>query len=49
MSVKDPTARNYIARLESLGFLKEITGGNYGRVWAATPILAIINADEGTA
>lgn len=45
LGVKDPTARSYIERLEALGFIRERTGGDYAKVWAATPILDIISGD----
>lgn len=48
LDVKDPTARSYIQRLERIGFVSEITGASYGRIWAATPIFDIIEGDEAT-
>ncbi len=44
LEVTPPTAWAYIQRLERIGFLTEMTGGSYGRIWAATPILDIIEA-----
>jgi len=48
LEVTDPTARNYIERLVDLGFLKELTGERYGKLWGAAPMLGIINADESS-
>lgn len=37
--VSYPSANNAVARLERLGLLRETTGGNYGRVFAADDVL----------
>ncbi len=43
LGVSYPTARSYIERLETLGFLKEMTGKRKGQIWAAVPVLDIIS------
>ncbi|MFN3866932.1 MAG: Fic family protein [Demequina sp.] len=42
-----PPAQAAIERLEALGFLTEVTGGNYGRRYSATRILDVL-ADQTT-
>lgn len=42
-----PPAQQAIERLESMGFVTEVTGGNYGRRYSATGILDIL-ADQST-
>jgi Fic family protein len=44
-SVSLPTARDYISRLEEVDFLREMTGGDYGRVWGAGHIIDIIEEE----
>jgi len=41
--VSYPAANNAIARLEALGVLREITGGTYGRLFAADDVLRILD------
>ncbi|HBS29310.1 MAG TPA: cell filamentation protein Fic [Phycisphaerales bacterium] len=43
LGVTDPTARNYLRRLEDIGFLTPVRPGNYGQVWVARSILSIID------
>ncbi|MEM1166374.1 MAG: Fic/DOC family N-terminal domain-containing protein [Planctomycetota bacterium] len=45
LDVSNPTARGYIQRLESLGFLRELTGARYGQIWGAGPVLDVIDED----
>ena len=40
--VSYPAANNAVARLEHLGLVRETTGGNYGRVFAADDVLRIL-------
>lgn len=40
--VSYPSANNAVARLEHLGLLREITGGSYGRVFAADDVLRVL-------
>ena len=40
--VSYPAANNAVARLEQLGLLREITGGSYGRMFAADDVLRIL-------
>lgn len=40
--VSYPAANNAVARLERLGLLRETTGGNYGRVFAADEVLQVL-------
>ena len=42
LGVTDPTARSVIGRLEEAGLLREITGGSWGRVYEARPILEVL-------
>ena len=44
-SVSWPTANAAIQRLVGLGFLKEITGAQYGRLYVAPAPFAIIESD----
>ena len=44
--LSEPTAASAMARLESLGILREVTGRTRGRVWAYDQYLAVLN--EGT-
>jgi Fic family protein len=46
LGVSTPTANTLIARLQSLGMLREVTGESYGRVFAYEPYLALLR--EGT-
>lgn len=46
LEVTAPTARDYIERLVSAGFLQESTGRSYGQVWAAIPVLDIIESSD---
>jgi hypothetical protein len=41
-----PTINNAFKRLESLGIVHELTGGNYGRLYACTACLDVLNEDE---
>lgn len=45
LSVTYPTAKNYIDRLADVGFLHELTGGQYGRLWGATAVLDVVQND----
>ncbi len=38
----NPTARSYLERLEGIGFVRELTGERYGKVWGAARILELI-------
>ena len=40
--VSYPSANNAVARLEQLGLLREMTGGSYGRVFAADDVLRVL-------
>lgn len=40
-----PPANEAIKRLESLGFLKELTGRTYGRTYACEPVLGALDGD----
>jgi Fic family protein len=40
--VSYPAANNAVARLERLGLVRETTGGNYGRVFAADDVLGVL-------
>ena len=42
LEVSNPTARGYLERLEGIGFVRELTGGEYGKVWGAVRILELI-------
>jgi len=42
LGVSDPTARSVIRRLETAELLREMTGGNWGRVYEARPILDVL-------
>jgi len=42
LGVTDPTARSVVGRLEEAGLLREITGGSWGRVYEARPILEVL-------
>lgn len=42
LGVSDPTARSVIRDMEGIGLLHEITGKSWGRLYAAQPILSII-------
>lgn len=44
LGVSKPTATKTIRVLEQAGMLEEATGGNWGRVWLARPILAVVGA-----
>ena len=46
LDVSEPTAYKAVARLEQLGILREITGKSWGKIYAYTEYLAILN--EGT-
>lgn len=46
LAVSVPTANSLVARLQKLGFLREVTGQSYGRVFAYEPYLALLR--EGT-
>jgi len=41
-----PTARTALKKLESYGIVHEITGGSYGKLYAYTRYLAILNEDS---
>jgi hypothetical protein len=40
--VSYPAANSAVARLEKLGLLRETTGGNYGRSFAADDVLRVL-------
>lgn len=42
LGVSNPTARGYLERLEGIGFVRELTGGEYGKVWGAVRVLDLI-------
>ncbi len=42
LGVTDPTARSAISALESIGLLQEFTGRTWGKVWAAKPVLDLL-------
>lgn len=46
MNVSLPTATKAMQRLQTLGIVREITGGKYGRLYAYDPYLSILS--EGT-
>jgi len=46
LDVSYPTASAAVARLVDTGFLDEITGGKYGRIYCATKLVAAIRAAE---
>lgn len=46
INVRPQQAQRYIDRLHSLGILREVTGGQYGRIYVADEIVAAIEADE---
>ena len=43
LGVSDPTARSAIAALEDIGLLRETTGRQWGRIWAAGPVFDVID------
>jgi Fic family protein len=43
LEVTDPTASKSIRRMVEAGLLQEVTGRDWGRIYAATPILSIIS------
>jgi Fic family protein len=47
LDVSNPTARNYLERLEGIGFVRELTGGEYAKVWGAVRILDLIEGGAG--
>lgn len=47
LDVSNPTARSYLERLEGIGFVRELTGGEYGKVWGAERILELIEGGAG--
>ncbi len=46
LNVRPQQAQRYIDRLRSLGILREVTGGQYGRIYVADEIVAAIEADD---
>jgi len=46
IDVSLPTARNALGKLEALGIVREITGGDYGRIYAYGQYLDILGAEE---
>lgn len=40
-----PTARHALAKLESLGIAREVTGGNYGKIYAYGEFLDLLNEE----
>ncbi|MCG3128297.1 MAG: hypothetical protein CHACPFDD_03179 [Phycisphaerae bacterium] len=44
LGVTPPTAQKTITLLEKAGMLREATGGKWGRVWLARPILKLVEA-----
>jgi Fic family protein len=46
LNVRPQQAQRYIDRLQQLGILREITGGQYGRMYVADGVLEAIEADE---
>lgn len=46
IGVSIPTAMSAIKRLESVGIVREVTGGKYGKIYAYTSYLEILNADS---
>lgn len=42
MHKSDPTARAAIAKLEALGWLRELTGRNWGKLYVATELMALL-------
>jgi hypothetical protein len=46
LKVSEPTAYKAVARLESLGILRELTGRSWRKVYAYEEYLAILN--DGT-
>jgi Fic family protein len=46
MNVSLPTATKALQRLQTLGIVREITGGKYGRLYAYDAYLSILS--EGT-
>jgi Fic family protein len=41
-AVSYPAANNAVTRLEELGLVRETTGGNYGRIYAADTVLRVL-------
>lgn len=46
MHKSDPTARAAIARLETQGWLRELTGRAWGRVWVASELMDLLNKPD---
>lgn len=48
MAKSDPTARNAIAALQQRGWLREVTGRNWGRWYAAQELLDLLHRPDAT-
>jgi len=46
LGITTPPAQKHIDRLEKAKILREITGGNYGRVWVAEDLVRLIEAED---
>lgn len=46
LGITAPAAQKHLEALVAKGILTEVTGGSYGRVYVARPILAVVEADD---